>query len=289
MSTRAPVAWGLVALVVLTCGAPAAAQTSPETERQPRLHLASALGLRAVPVGLTLGNDLGARWTLFDSESLLLDDTWIESGVTTEITPSNGWFGAYVTAVPLAVLKLHASMQSLHYFGTFGYLHVPSDQNNPDWRLEAVDDDASAGAGARGWMATLRARPQFKAGSFVAFVEGELRWIDMEIDGAYYESTFDMLLEPRDGYGSVVPTAGWVFEFSGGSSWLLAGAGWEHLETFERELSRDMARLLLLWNLPVEPLGGTPELAVLGGHWVSHPNRSGTWYIAGQFSVEWML
>lgn len=282
-----------VALVVLAscllAPSPGVSESKPEAEGPPQLHLNSALGLRAVPIGLTLGNDLGARWSLFESERRLLQDTWVEPGITTELTPAYGWAGAYVTAVPVAVFKLHASFQSLHYFGAFGYLHVPENQAEPDWRLDSFDDDAGDGTGARGWMTTVRARPRIKAGPFVAFVEGEFRWIDMEVDGAYYESTFDMLLRPEDGYASVVPTAGWVFEFPKVSSWLLAGAAWEHLETLEDGLSRDMARVLMLWNLPAEIGGGTPEIAVLGGHWVDHPTRAGTWFLAGQFSVDWML
>jgi len=291
--TRGLVSAFLVWLVALAPG-PLVAEVGSEdassrSQRQPRLHLDSSVALRAVPIGLRFGNDIGARWSLFDSESRLLEETWFETGVTTELTPANGWFGGYLHAVPIAILELRASIRSLHYFGTFGFLHIPDDQSNPDWTLDAVDDDIGAGRAARGWMATLRARPRFKSGSFIAFVEGELRWVRMDLDEIYYESTFDLLLEPNDGWASVVPTAGWVFEFSGASSWLLAGAGWEHLETFDRDITRDMARLLFLWNLPGDFAGGTSELAVLAGHWVSHPNREGEFWLGGQFSVDWML
>ena len=293
MSLRPNTAFWTFLVAAALCGAApdriAAAEPAGEGESGPEFRLSSALGLRAVPVGLTLGNDLGARWGLFESESRLLEDTWIEPGITTEISPSNGWGGLYLDAVPVAVLQLHASFQSIHYFGTYGYLHVPADQSEPDWTLDAVDDRFQAGRPARGWMTTLRARPRVKLGPFVAFVDGEFRWIDMEVDGAYYESTFDVLLEPEDGYYSVVPTAGWVFEFAGTSSWLLTAGAWEHTSTLRTDLTRNMARLLLLWGVPFEVGGAAPEVAILGGHWVTHPNRAGTWYLAGQISVDWTL
>lgn len=279
------VVW-VVSVVVLPA---AAAEESGDEGVQPGGRLHTALGARVVPVGLTLGNDLGYRWPLSDRDSLLLEDTWIEPGVTTEITPSNGWVGGYVAAVPLAVLKLRASFQSIHYFGTYGYLHVPGSRSDAAWAVETVDDDVASGVAARGWMARVAATPRIKAGSLVALAETSYRWVDMDVRGPYYESTFDMLLEPTDAYWKTTPTAGGLFEFSELGGYLLVAGGWEYAATVRTDLTRQMARLLTLWGVPWRVGGARPEVAVLGGYWLDHPNRSHTWYLAGQVSVDWSL
>lgn len=283
----AAILWWLVMAVPVVPSAQEQEERAEGAETGPMLH--SAVGARVVPVGLTMGNDLGYRWSLFDSDSLLLEGTWFEPGLTTEITPSNGWVGAYVESVPLSLLKLRASFQSIHYFGTYGYLHVPESREDAAWALEQIDDDFASGVGSRGWMARLAATPRVKAGSFVALAETSYRWIEMAVEGPYYESTFDMLLEPTDAYWKTTPTAGGLFEFSEPGGYLLLAGGWEYTATVRTQLTRQMARLLALWGLPWRIDGRQPELAVLGGYWVDHPNRSDTWYLAGQFSVDWSL
>lgn len=251
------------------------------------LHLQTALGLRYQPIGLRLDVIGGYRVDLFDSESILLKDAYVEGGVWTDISPSNFWVGPYVELLPVAVLKLWASVQSLSYYGTFGYLYEPEDPANPDWDLDTLSNfEIGDGTPAHGWMVDVRATPQAKVGNVVIQAETQLAYVDMDIDQNYYESSFDFVLEPEDTFWVTRPTLGWVFV--GEDQWLLTGFRWEHGESVGTEITRDMAALLGLWKLPWKVVGGDAKLALVAGFWVNHPNREEEpLYLASQFSVDW--
>lgn len=249
------------------------------------LHVHSAFALRAIPIGTQLTLDAGYNIRLSDSDSLLLKDTYLEIGAATNSSPSNFWGGAYIEAVPLAVLKLRLQAQSLHYFGTFGYLYYPEDQTNPDWTIDSIGGDPGEGNPASGLLLDATAQLQAKVGNVVAMVPFKYRYIDMDVTENYYESTFDFLLAPTDQMWMIQPMLAYVFTFD--DSWLLTGLRWEHAETIELGLTRDMPTLLGMWKLPGVLAGGEMKLVGLGGYWFNHPNREGTFYLATQFAVDW--
>ncbi|MFW5967205.1 MAG: hypothetical protein ACOCV2_06785, partial [Persicimonas sp.] len=221
-------------------------------------------------------------------DSLLLDETYFEAGITTQLTPSNAWAGAYLEALPVALLELRASAQTLTYFGTFGYLHLTDDTSASSWEVDAISDEIGAGRAASGLMLEAQATPRAKVGNVVFLAPTQLRHIDMRLDTTYYESTFDWLLEPTDTYWLTSPTLGYVFELPEHDSWVMAALRWEHSETFGTDLTRDMAALLGLWKMPWAPRpDSVMEMAVIGGYWANHPNRQNTLYLAGQLTVEW--
>lgn len=263
--------------------AEAAAEEVPEDGSG--FHLRSGFALRAVPIGTRVAIDGGYRFDLFDSDSLLLKDTYVETGVTTEITPANFWGGPFIEIVPLAVLQLRASVHLLSYYGTFGYLYLPPDTANPDWDLDNIETAFDEGQSATGWMLDLRATPRAKVGNVVAMVPLQYQRIDMGVDQVYYESTFDFLLEPTDSLWMASPTLGYVLTMD--DSWLLTALRWQHAESLGTELSRDMASLLGLFKLPGTLGDGEMQVAVVGGYWLDHPNRADTLYFAGEFSVDW--
>ncbi|QDG50605.1 hypothetical protein FIV42_07625 [Persicimonas caeni] len=263
---------------------PEVVEEKPDKEGN-HLHVHSAFALRAIPIGTQLALDAGYHIKLFDSESLLLKNTYVELGAATNSSPSNFWGGAYVEAVPLAVLKLRLQAQSLHYFGTFGYLHYPDDPTNPDWSTDVIGGDPGEGNPASGLLLDATAQLQAKVGNVVAMVPFKYRYIDMDVEQDYYESTFDFLLAPTDQMWMIQPMLAYVFTFD--DSWLLTGLRWEHAETIETDLSRDMPTLLGMWKLPGMLAGGEMKLVGLGGYWFSHPNREGTIYLASQFAVDW--
>jgi hypothetical protein len=264
---------------------PGASQQEAKDVQGNHLRVHSSFALRAIPIGTQLGVDGGYRMMLFDSESILLKDTYLEAGVTTTTSPSNFWGGAYVEALPVAVLKLRASAQSLNYFGTFGYLGFPEDTANPDWSLDEIGGDPGQGNAASGYLLNAEATLQAKVGNVVVQVPMKFSYIDMDVDQVYYESSFDFLLEPTDQIWSVTPTLGYVFVMDG--TWVLAGLRWEHAETIESGYSRDMPTAMALWKLPGSLANGEMKLVGLGGYWFDHPNREGTPYFATQFSVDW--
>lgn len=277
---RAPLA-GLLAALFVSSPPARAADPSPSGTR-----LLSAMAVRAVPVGLKLNLVGGYRLGLFDADSVLLRGTYAEAGVFTETSPSNFWVGPYVELVPVAVLQLWVSAQSLSYYGSFGYLHVPPNAAEPDWSLETIRDfEAGDGRSAHGWMVDARATPRAKVGNVVFLAETQLVRVAMDVDRPYYESTFDFLLEPTDTFWVTRPTLGWVFVMD--ESYVLTAFRWEHGETLGTGFSRDMAALLALWKTPWSPSGGEMKLAVVGGWWVDHPNRADTAYAATQLSIDW--
>lgn len=282
-----PCICALAALMVSLVGSPARAEQSSQSAHDDGWHVRTALALRAVPVGTSLGVDAGYRWQLFDSESLLLKDTYVEAGLTTDTSPSNFWGGAYLEAVPLALLKLELRAQSLSYYGAFGYLYVPDDPADPDWSLDAIDGDFSAGQAAMGVLLEAKATLRAKVGNVVAMAPLSYTWVRMDVEQAYYESSFDFLMAPTDQMWSIRPLLGYAFVMDEWDSWVLAGLRWEHTETLQTALSRDMPSALALWKLPGALAGGEMQLVTLGGYWLSHPNRQDTWYLAGEFSVDW--
>jgi hypothetical protein len=263
----------------------AVSQDEVEEASGDHFHLHSAFALRAIPIGTNLVLDGGYRMMLSDSESILLKDTYLEAGVTTTSSPSNFWGGAYIEALPVAVLKLRLSAQTLQYFGTFGYLGFPDDPANPDWSLDAVGGDPGEGTAASGFLLDAQATLQAKVGNVVVQVPMKYSYIDMDVDQPYYESTFDFLLEPTEQMWVVQPMLAYVFVMD--DTWVLSGLRWEHAETIESGLSRDMPTVLGLWKLPGALAGGEMKLVGLGGYWLDHPNREGTPYFATKFSVDW--
>ena len=260
-----------------------------DEESPTSMHLNTALQWRVVPEGLSIATDLAFQSKLFEGDGLLVKDTMIEGGVTTEFTPSNAWAGLYLEAIPVAFLQLRASIESLSYFGTFGTLYFP-ESNDGDWSLDALPDGIGAGAGGDGWMGEVVVTPRAKVGSFVFLAETTMRWVQMSVDEPYYESSFDLVLEPTDRYWQTSPTAGWVFEFPKADMWLLTGLQWEHTETNKSDLTLDMGRVLGLVGLPWGLGNGADmEAALLAGYWLNHPNRQNTFYVAGQISIDLLL
>jgi hypothetical protein len=254
-----------------------------------QVHVLSSFALRAIPIGTQLNVDGGYRFSLFDSDSMLLKDTYVEAGATTFNSPSYFWGGGYIEAVPVAVLQLRASAHWMNYYGTFGYLHMPANPDEPDWSLDALDGDASAGQSSSGYVLTAEATLRAKVGNIVAMVPFQFRHISMDVDENYYESTFDMLLEPDDQMWTARPMLAYVFVLEDFDSWILTGARWEHAQTIGTEITRDMPGGLALWKLPGSLADGEMKLALVGGYWLNHPNRQDTVYAASQFSVEWLF
>ncbi|AWV88372.1 hypothetical protein [Bradymonas sediminis] len=251
------------------------------------LHIYSAFGLRAIPLGAKLDLNAGYRLGLSDSDSVLLKDTYIEAGVTTISSPSSFWGGAYIEALPVAVLKLRATAQSMTHFGTFGYLHLPTDPDQSDWSLDALDKPISSGTPGQGYVLEGAATLQAKFGNFVAMVPAKYSYVSMDVDRAYYETNFDFLLEPTDQVWQIEPTLGYVFVMKEHDSWVLTGFRWQHAETVKSALSRDMPTLLGMWKLPGKPTGAEMKLVGLGGYWLNHTNREDTLYFAAQLAADW--
>ncbi|MCA9558359.1 MAG: hypothetical protein H6704_26295 [Myxococcales bacterium] len=276
----------LGALAVALCLAGAAhAQPSEEGWR-----LKTDLALRAIPVGINAIIDAGYRVPLSSSENLLLRKTYVDAGLTTGLSPAYLWAGAYVEALPVAVLQLRLSAQTMQFFGAFGHLLQPTEPGDDGWSLDVIRDQAiSDGKVKGGLMLEGRVTPRIKVGNFVAFAE--VRFLRFEIDdleGDWYEPYYDILVAPKDNVLVARPTAGYLLLAEDPKrTYLLVGARFERTLTQETEITRDLLAALALWKIPSDWWSaGDPKLAVLAGAWTQHPNRTEP-YIAAQLTLEY--
>ncbi len=249
----------------------------------------SSLALRAAPLGLISETDGGYRIPLAFSDAPLFADTYLEPGVSVHLTPSAARGGLYLESVPLAILQLRVAAYASSYFGSFGYLHLPADPDDPSsWSLSALGGGAAEGERGSGVMLEASATPRALVGRTVLLAETKLRWARASVTQSYYEPIFDMLLEPSDSYWVTRPTVGRIFALPDRDSWVMAALRWEHGQASGTGVTRDMAALVGLWSLPwTLRAQGEVTLAIVAGYWVRHPNRAGTVYGASQLSVEW--
>lgn len=98
-------------------------QAAPEDGRNVvplnRLWYTSATFARINPLGLISVANVGWRRRLFDSDSVLLKDSYLHLGVNGRGSPAFGRVGLHAEIQPLAVLKAWADYEAVGYFGTF--------------------------------------------------------------------------------------------------------------------------------------------------------------------------
>ena len=234
----------------------------------------SALQIRARPVGLSLFSDTAHRTYLFDSESVLFADAYVDGGITTAFSPAFAWVGPYVEMVPIAVLNLRVSVQHLSYFGTFGFLHDAGTER--DWSLDALDRsaDQSLGMSATGFRLEARATPQMRVDRIVFTAETSFHIQEVDVDRAYYEPYFDILFEPQERFLITRPTLGYLIGSDLSHWYLLVGARWERIMTANSDITRDTAGLVWAWSIPDTLIGFTDAtFAGFAGVHIDHPNR----------------
>jgi hypothetical protein len=249
----------------------------------------SAFGVRATPIGLNILSDTAYRLELPRGESVLLQGTYLDAGVTTGISPAFVWVGPYVEALPVAVLRLRFSAQYMQYFGNFGYLYVPEGETK-DWSLDRLAEsaDLDLGTASSGMMYEGRITPQIRAGKIVAFVENRLTWMTMDVESDYYEPFFDMLFAPSEFYWVTRPTVGYLLGSNPSHSYLLLALRWERMVATKADVTRDTAGLVYVWKIPTTWMSwGEPTLSGFGGVFLKHPNRGDiSPYFGTQFTVR---
>lgn len=279
--------WCMVVACCVVCAAQTV-QAEEDDGGEAGFHHDSTVQIRATPIGLSFLSNTGHRFSLWDSDNDLLDGTYFEAGATATLSPAFAWKGPYVEILPVAVLRLRASLQAMSYYGTFGYLYVPEDGHS--WDDDALDDawSDSLGESATGWKAELEATPQMLIGRVVMTAETSVRRIDMGTEGAYYEPFFDLLMEPQDTLFITRPTVGYLLGEEPARTHLLLGARWERAMVRNADYTRDTLGAVFSWQVPPSLMEtGTPTVSGFGGVFMDHPTR-GDWspYFGMQAGVE---
>lgn len=245
-----------------------------------KLHHESRLQIRATPVGASLMSDTAWRMELWpDKQGDLFDGTHLDLGVGTAASPAYLWGGPYIEILPIAALNLRTSVQLMRYWGTFGYLYLPTEDpeaQQGQWDDEVLDRawDEGLGEAALGWKWHLQATPQMMVGRVVATAETSFRRISMPVDDPYYEPYFDLLLAPTEQLWKFRPTVGYLFGEDLERSHLLVGLRWERVVAARQQISRDTVGVVWNWGVPPDLLEwGSPSISGFAGAFIAHPTR----------------
>ena len=244
------------------------------------LRHVSNIGARNDRPGIGVFSDTGWRTRLFDSPSRLLQDTYLDVGITTQLSPATLHPGVYIETVPIAILKLRASVQRLQYFGYFGSLHTYPDG---DWAPERLAEAGREHSGDRagGYLYDARANLRAKAWRIVVSVEGQLSHFDLEADAPVHEPVSDMLVGPHDELWQSRSMVGFtaIGEVQKPGS-LMVGYLHQHLHAFDTDVTRHLPGLVALMKPPAAWWSaGDPTIALLLGMYADDPYREGNLYV----------
>jgi hypothetical protein len=177
------------------------------------------------PIGIQTQLRVDYRLRLFNSNSLLLRDSFIGIGAVGKVNPAFARIGAALTIQPAAVLTLRAQWEWRGYWGAFNNLmsfNSPTAEYDDDTRATRGDNDEHYRGG--GQQITLQAIARAKVGPIALVNDFSLLYFRMNLannDTVFYDAFIDALV-PRD--GPVIANHAhllWVTSFG-----LIAGVRW---------------------------------------------------------------
>lgn len=262
----------------------------PKAPLRAGMQYQADVSFRIIPLGFSVTNHYGYHKKLFNSQSVLFKDAYIEAGGKLIISPALAWGGAYLKIEPLALLNMRFTATYNRYFGTFGLIYQPEDQNNPSWTLDnlSASDKAGRGIATGGFTLEAQINPKLRIGDIVAFCPITYSYVSTDVKGKYYEPWYDHLFNETDSLLLIQPTIGMIPYSNDNGTFLMTAFRWEHAET-EAGGERDLASILLLWGIPKKWWSaGNPRLAVLAGYWMRHPQeRAGSLFLGTNLSMVW--
>jgi len=265
-----------------------------------RVTWSSLSVLRYNPLGLQEIFDLGYEYKLFDSESLLLKDSFVGISASPIMTPAFANPGVTLKVQPVALLRLEARASVIQYFGNFNLL-----QSFPSPEAATFSDSQIKEQGTRGESKPTQAYAT--TGSNFGFT-GELRWAGVRdeagrpqvearsrFNGTYHR----MNLEPGDTvwydqyFDLLVPKEGWTvsndldvfarFNLEG-TAVLRAGVRYNYARAFfddntRSDLDKGTQRVgpmvaYTLYDEPGKRVNKPTIIGILNWHLV-HPYRTG--------------
>ncbi|NTX09017.1 hypothetical protein HUA74_37045 [Myxococcus sp. CA051A] len=198
---------------VPTPGTPQPPEVTPANQPSPlplprpipnvRLYLTSFNLFRVNPIGLETQNRLVIQKRLFDSESPVMRDTFVNAAALIKANPASLKVGPQFEIQPIALLNVRASYEYTRFLGTMGFLQsYPNPlQDFSDDALDLREDNAYSTSGHHFLVEpTLQA----KVGPIAVRAKFSLEYWNLTLrDGAttFYDPMLDSLLAGK----------GWVF------------------------------------------------------------------------------
>jgi hypothetical protein len=211
----------LLALVMLGATQAQAQQQGPDTARAANLGVEdesdfeqtewryqNAIIARINPLGLINQFQIGFRYNLTDSESLLRKGTYLYAAFAPQVSPAFARAGWLLEAQPLSILRLSALYETAYNFGTFDTIQsFPSPLAEHSDRL-MDEQSAEASYATGGHVMTLSALLQLKGGPIAARANYRAIWQTLNLRGddtVFYDLQMD-ILAPNGGWLHTVDT-----------------------------------------------------------------------------------
>ncbi len=147
------------------------------------------------PLGIQNAFDVSWTRSITKSQSLIVKDAHVATGISSKLTPAFKRLGAWFEYAPLSILDLRVGLEPVYYFGTYK-VFLPFDRVDArfdDDVIESRVDEAASGFAGRVYFSpTLKAR----AGAWVARVKTEVSWWKSQEKGEpfFYEPAWDTLI-----------------------------------------------------------------------------------------------
>ncbi len=182
-----------------------AASQGPWRAPRHRIFYRSVTAASVNSEGLASKLDLGYRYRLFDSDSILTRDSFVGLALAPMVTPIFAQIGVAAQAQPLAVLYLEARWKTTGWFGNRGHVQTFSD-GTEDFSDDRISDlgESDETFSTTSWEAELTAELRARVGPVVVrnrtmFIRSELTPPQRPGDTLYYDPIYDLLM----------PTSGW--------------------------------------------------------------------------------
>ncbi len=254
----------------------------------------SLLGLRYNRLGLSWFSDTGYRVPLSKKKTLLLKNTYVEVGGHAKVSPASFHPGVYAEVVPIAPIRLRATVMKLTYFGTYTALFDFEEGQDADWsddELDRIEDESLARYGT-GLEVQGIAQLRLKFGKILALYESRLSYLkvdDVKAGNTWYETTYDILMEPEDGIHVMYATLGFILWGNTDRDMLILGTRYQRDSTFETDIQRQILSGALLWRPSKSSWfwGAKPTFGFLGGGYLEDQYREGEPIFHAFMVLEW--
>jgi hypothetical protein len=254
----------------------------------------SLVGARYNRLGLSWFSDTAYRVPLSKKRTLLLKNTYVEVGGAVKASPASFHPGVYAEVVPIAPIRLRATVMQLRYFGTYTALFEFEEGHDADYSDDELDriEDGGLARHETGLEVQGIAQLRLKFGKLLALYESRLSYLkinDMKAGDTWYETTYDVLMEKEDGIHIMYATLGYLLWGNTDRDMLIIGSRYQRDSTFETDIQRQILSGVLIYRPSKSAwfLGAKPTFGFLGGGYLEDVYREGEPIFHAFMVLEW--